>query len=85
MSDSEKTELAKISGQLESMMDELASIKRGIYGDEKNKYQGLIDRQDRDERRIDAIENRQWKSAFIIGGLLVVLEVAWNYLKDKVL
>ena len=81
MSDKEK--LDEILVRTSEIKSEVDAINRGLYGDPKNKVPGLLDRQDIDERRISAIENNQKKFFAIVGGIVVVLEVAWNFIKHK--
>lgn len=56
------------------VIDELGSISRGLYGDEKNNQIGLVHRQREDERqfialtaRIHKVENQQYKTGVWLG------------------
>lgn len=71
---------------------ELETIKRGIYGDPKNKVLGLIERQDNDEQRMDEsdkrmtkIENKQYKIGLLLAGILMGVDVIWNFIKQNFL
>jgi hypothetical protein len=88
MSDSEKSQLQQVLKKLDDLAEETAIIKRGLYGDPKNKVRGLIDRQDQDEERITKIENRQTKSIAIVTGfatgLTFVIEFVIRFFKDRI-
>lgn len=73
------------------MRDDMATLKRGVYGDPANKVKGLLQRQDDDdewkegiEDRIEKSERKQWKLSVMVTGLLVGMDAAWNFFKDKV-
>ena len=67
MNDQEQTKLMvqnlvqKFDEHCSYVKTELATIKRGVYGDPDNKVPGLMDRQVEDERRITALEEEQKK------------------------
>lgn len=70
-----------------TILDEVHTIKRGLYGDPLNGTQGLIQRQESDEKRIEALEGsvktlRQrmiWTGA----GFLVGVQSLWEWIKWK--
>jgi hypothetical protein len=85
MSEKEKEKIDVLIQKVDEIKIEVDTIKRGIYGDQKNKVAGLIDRQDLDERRISAIEGNQ-KRFFAVLGMIgvavqVVLNLVWDYVK----
>lgn len=85
MSEPEKAKLDVLLVKMDEMMIELDTIKRGLYGDQKNKVPGLLERQDRDEQRISSIENKQFKFYAVLTGVFVAVQIIYNFIKDKVL
>lgn len=81
MSEQEKDKLdylvQKFDEHSSHVREELATIKRGVYGDPDNKVPGLMDRQLEDERRIKVIEDERKaeavkkKTILWIGGSIV--------------
>lgn len=72
-----------------SVHEDLKTIKRGIYGDEKNEVKGLIERQNADDekikrlhKRIDVVEKKQNWFMAIASGLMIGLQLAANYFKE---
>lgn len=68
------------------MMGEIATIKRGLYGDETNLVKGLMERQLEDERNIEQLEkstdnrlrkleNGEKKKAWMAAGFLAAVEI----------
>jgi hypothetical protein len=76
-------ELAKqIEAFAKDTREDLALIKRGVYGDPHNKVKGLLERQDKDERRIDKIERRQWKIGVLMGAGVAAVDFVIMYIKN---
>ena len=60
----------------------IASIHRAVYGDEKNKYKGLLERQNEDEevhrkilediRPVVAVHQFVWNKKFLVGVLVTI-------------
>lgn len=81
--------LEAILKDLKEIKSEVRTIRLGLYGDKDNKIPGLIDRQERDEqkfkevdKRLDRIEQKQYK-VFVWGGaILAGVNIAWNFIKD---
>lgn len=61
--------------------EELAEIKRGLYGDERNQFPGLIQRQAIDEAEIEKLKSNQKKALWIGTGFFTALQAAgiWVY------
>jgi hypothetical protein len=78
-----ESEFHQINRKLDEIANEIATVKRGVYGDRDNKVLGLIDRTTDAEARLDAVDKRQWKAAAIIGGFLVGVEIVWNFFKGR--
>jgi hypothetical protein len=79
----EVSELAKKVDELHrEMREDMAVLKRGVYGDKINGVRGLLERQDSDEERIDKIEKRQWKVGAMIGGFVVAVDIVVMYIKE---
>jgi hypothetical protein len=76
-------ELAKKIDEFQrEVRDDMAVLKRGMYGDPVNKVRGLLERQDSDEERIDKIEKRQWKVGAMMGGGIVAIDIIIFYIKE---
>jgi hypothetical protein len=84
MSEKEKEKIDVLIQKVDEIKIEVDTIKRGIYGDQKNKVSGLIDRQDLDERRISAIEGNQKRFFAVLGMIGVAVQVALNLVWDYV-
>lgn len=69
------------------ILDEVHTIRRGVYGDKINGVRGLIQRQDDDERRIDALEtsvkSMRQKAIWTGAGFIVGLQSLWEFIKWK--
>lgn len=82
-------ELAKqIDGFQKEMRDDMAVLKRGVYGDAANGVKGLIQRQNEDEAWRATIEARQdktdrklWKIGATMGAFVAGLDFAIMYVK----
>lgn len=79
----------KLDSNFNQFHSELATIKRGIYGDEANQVKGLLTRQNEDDERFEVVETRmskmerkQFKQGVVATGLLVSIQLAWNTFKD---
>jgi len=77
-----------------TILNEVHSLNRGLYGDPKNGVKGLIQRQDDDERRISQLEQDTkeikssvkgirnkliWSGAGFVAGL----QALWEFVKWK--
>lgn len=73
--------------------EDMKTLKRGLYGDDQNKVAGLIDRQDELEnmaheklssihKRVASLEKGHFKTSGIIAGVLVALQILWNFLRE---
>lgn len=65
------------------MKIEVATIKRGIYGDPDNFVKGLIEIDKEQHARIHDLEQTKAKALWVGGGVLVTVETAWQLLKAK--
>jgi hypothetical protein len=85
----EVSELAKKVDEFHrEMRDDMAVLKRGVYGDPKNRIKGLLERQDEDdawrdkiEARQDKLDNKIWKIGASIGAVFVGFDFAIMYIK----
>jgi len=73
-----------------TILDEVHSLNRGIYGDSKNGVKGLIDRQNEDDIRIAALETDVHKLkgfrkqiVWTGAGFLAGLQALWEWIKWK--
>lgn len=80
-----------IHEELKTMQYALGTISRGIYGDEQNKFKGVIERQIDAERKhsdqetkIQKIEKNQYRMGVWGSGLVIGLQAAWVFLKDRI-
>lgn len=92
----EQDKLNLILKKIDEQSVEIATIKRGVYGDPLNGQLGLLDRQKDDERRLFDLEtsysniSSHQKKFFAIvsvaaGGFISAIEVAWHFYKERVL
>ncbi len=65
------------------MKVEVATIKRGIYGDRENGVKGLIETDREQHARIVDLEQTKSKALWVGGGILVSIEVGWQFIKHK--
>lgn len=62
--------------------NDIAHIKRGLYGDPVNKLPGLIDRQIEDEAEIKKLKDQQSRTLWIVTGFGAAVSVIFNFLKE---
>lgn len=81
--------LEAILKDLKEIKSEVRTIRLGLYGDKVNKIPGLIDRQESNEqkfkevdKRLDHVEQKQYKMFVWGGAILTGLNIAWNFIKD---
>ncbi|HUQ67174.1 MAG TPA: hypothetical protein VM101_13515 [Flavitalea sp.] len=67
--------LQRFDDHAKETKDELATIKRGIYGDKPNGVVGLIETDKDQEKRISALEDGQKKQIWTIGGFASAFSV----------
>lgn len=97
MSDQENIKITYLIKAFEEhskfVKEELATIKRGVYGDPENKVSGLMERQLEDERRISDLEEYNKKEQlqkktilWVIGVMFTALQAAgiavWEFVKS---
>ena len=75
--------LQKIELRQDHSMREVESIKRGIYGDIPNGVKGLIEIDKDQSSRIHRLEDVKKKAIWTGGGILVAIEVIWQFVKSK--
>lgn len=63
---------------MKEMRSEVHDIKRGLYGDQKNKVPGLIDL----PPRVYSLEESRKKALWILGGIIALLEAALHIAKE---
>lgn len=75
--------LDSLHKKMDCVTTEIETVKRGIYGDEKNKVKGLLERQATDESRLHKLEQKQYKT-FVWGGVILTgLQMLWNIIKER--
>lgn len=79
----------KLDTHFKSIHQDMATIKRGIYGDEANQVKGLLTRQNEDDQKFEGIntrmgklEKKQFKQGVVATAILVSVQLAWNSFKD---
>lgn len=65
---------------MQNITSEVHEIKRGLYGDQRNKVAGLIDL----PPRVGSLEESRKKALWVAGGIIAVLEFAWHLLKELI-
>lgn len=78
-------QLNNIEQRLAETQVEIATIKRGIYGDPQNKVKGLIETDKDQEARIKSLEDDRKKVKWTAAGLVVGLQGLAEVLKHKIL
>jgi hypothetical protein len=72
---------------LASIKEDMEDVKLGIYGNEKNKVLGLLDRQIKDEERIEKLETFRKKAMWIGTGFVAALQAigiaVWEFFTSK--
>lgn len=86
----------KLDTHFKSIHQDMATIKRGIYGDEANQVKGLLTRQNEDDQKFEGInqkfdgvntrmgklEKKQFKQGVFATAILVSIQLAWNTFKE---
>jgi hypothetical protein len=86
-------EVHELAKQIETFAKEtredLAVIKRGVYGDKENKVKGLLERQDIDEKRMDGldgklekVDRKLWKVGVLMGAGVAAIDFIIMYIKN---
>lgn len=65
-----------------SVTNDLSDVKRGVYGDEKNKVVGLLDRQNATEKEVKTIKAKQTKLGRIAAGIVLGFNAAIFLIKE---
>lgn len=66
-----------------TIMDEVRTIKRGMYGDSENGVKGLIQRQEEDEKQIKELKGFRNKMIWAGSGLVLGVQGIWEFIKWK--
>lgn len=76
---------------LQEILEEVHTIKRGLYGDEKNKTKGLIQKQEEDharfeknEARISSLEESRTKLKWIWVAITTSVSLAFAVFGDHI-
>lgn len=86
----EVRELAKIVEAFQvEMRNDMATLKRGVYGDKENQVKGLLERQDADEKRMNGIDGKLekvdrklWKVGVLMGAGVAAIDFIIMYIKN---
>lgn len=74
------------SEQNKKVLEEIAAVGRGVYGDKKNGYSGLIDRQQQTEadvKNLKQVKNRaMWTGSGIIIGVNAIIFFIKEFFKN---
>lgn len=72
--------LENIAKSLQRIEDELADVKRGVYGDPVNKKKGLLELDEEKHNRIKVLEEGKKKIIYISCGAVATIEMLyWIY------
>lgn len=77
--------ISKFDQFADTTRGELETIKRGIYGDERNQVKGLIERQTEQDKRISRLEKIHYKVIVWEAIILAALQLIWNFIQDQIL
>lgn len=72
--------LDTFANTMREMKGDVHDIKRGMYGDQKNKVPGLIEL----PPRVSSLEETRKKLLWGVGGAILVLEVLWHIGKELI-
>lgn len=64
------------------VIEEIDSVKRGVYGDPQNQNPGLLDRQKVTEETVRRIKSKQSKTFWWASGAVAGLNVAIYFVKE---
>lgn len=71
------------------MREDMATLKRGVYGDPANKVKGLLERQDADEKRMNGIDGKLekvdrklWRIGVMMGAGVAAVDFIIIYVKE---
>lgn len=78
----ESGKLDELIGMVKTMSTEVATIKRGVYGDEANQVPGLIHTDREQHKRIKSLEETRKKTIWVAAGAFGVIEGLWHWLKN---
>jgi hypothetical protein len=68
MSAEEQTDLKRLLSIMEEIGEKVESIDRGLYGDDKNKVPGLMQKQLQVEDRVKVLEDKDKKRVWMVAG-----------------
>ena len=68
-------EIREIRDMVQTIQNDVHTIKRGVYGDPKNKVRGLIETDLEQHDRIKTLEEHRKKAFWILTGLLIAVEI----------
>lgn len=68
---------------MKTSMDEIKTIKRGMYGDSANGVKGLIQRQEEDEAKIKKLEGFRNRMIWFGSGIVIGLQAIVEFFKFK--
>jgi len=83
MTTQEKDRIEVVIEKLEDLHVELQTVKRGVYGDEKNKVKGLIQTDIELHERITKLEEVNKKAVWYGLGFVGAFELGWHLFKSK--
>lgn len=78
-----RSDMTEVRGFMRNISEKVQKIERGMYGEGENGTPGLIQRQALDEQRITKIESKINRGVWFLSGILVSIEVAWQFIKQK--
>lgn len=73
-----KDEREYFDGKFLHIHNDVDELRRGIYGDPKNKVKGLIDTDREQHERIKSLEDTRKKGLWVGGGILLALQGFWH-------
>lgn len=79
---SQEEKISKILTCVEGMQKDVADVKRAVYGDEVNKWPGLLDRQSKGEKDIASLKEGRKKLLWIVTGFGAAVEVVYIIVKE---
>jgi hypothetical protein len=80
--------IENINQNISVLVDDVRTIKRGVYGDPSNKVVGIIERQLMDDLRISVLEDsiikdkNSTKKLGIMAGVAIIILEGWHQFKD---
>lgn len=79
---SQEQKIDQILRCVETMQQDVSSIKRAVYGDPINQVPGLIERQNKDEAAIQSLKEGRKKLGWVLAGFIAAIQAVYFLFKE---